>query len=74
MPLSQIVACASVNASTRLMTPDMLRVRAPVDVATIELPESSLEFVGNYKGTRSGQQRLFPITTVLAGTRTTWRA
>jgi dihydroorotase len=38
------------------------------------LREGSFEFVDNYKGTRSGQQRLFPITTVLAGKPITSRA
>ena len=33
----------------------------------MELREGTFEFLDNYKGTRSGRQRLFPATTVLAG-------
>jgi dihydroorotase len=35
----------------------------------MELRDGSFEFVDNYKGTRTGRQRLFPIATVLAGKR-----
>jgi dihydroorotase len=42
-------------------------VGAPADVAIMELREGTFEFLDNYKGTRSGRQRLFPATTVLAG-------
>jgi dihydroorotase len=44
-------------------------VGAPADVAIMELRDGSFEFVDNYKGTRTGRQRLFPIETVLAGRR-----
>jgi dihydroorotase len=77
MPLSQIIACATVNAARVFPAFDdrgTLNVGAPADVAIMELREGSFEFVDNYKGTRSGRQRLFPITTVLAGKRTTSRA
>ena len=40
---------------------------APADVAILELREGTFEFVDNYKGTRTGSQRLFPAGTVLAG-------
>ena len=33
----------------------------------LELREGSFEFLDNYKGTRTGKQRLFPSETVLAG-------
>jgi dihydroorotase len=35
----------------------------------MELREGNFEFVDNYKGTRMGRQRLFPIATVLNGKR-----
>jgi predicted amidohydrolase len=44
-----------------------LNVGAPADVAILELREGTFEFVDNYKGTRTGSQRLFPAATVLAG-------
>jgi dihydroorotase len=70
MPLSQIIACATVNAARLFPSFDdrgTLNVGAPADVALLELREGTFEFLDNYKGTRSGRQRLFPATTVLAG-------
>jgi dihydroorotase len=43
-------------------------------VALLELREGAFEFVDNYKGTRSGKQRLFPIASLLAGKKTPARA
>src|SRR5262249_61711355 len=42
-------------------------VAPPADVAIMELREGTFEFLDNYKGTRTGHQRLFPAGTV-------WRA
>jgi dihydroorotase len=70
MPLSQIVACATVNAARLFPCFDdrgTLNVGAPADVALMELREGTFEFLDNYKGTRSGRQRLFPAGTVFAG-------
>jgi dihydroorotase len=36
-------------------------------VAIMELREGTFRFLDNYKGTRTGRQRLFPAGTVLAG-------
>jgi dihydroorotase len=70
MPLSQIIAAATVNAARCFPAFDdrgTLNVGAPADVAILELREGSFEFLDNYKGTRTGRQRLFPSETVLAG-------
>jgi dihydroorotase len=70
MPLSQIIACATVNAARVFLSFDdrgTLNVGAPADVAILELRDGTFEFVDNYKGTRTGRQRLFPAGTVLAG-------
>jgi dihydroorotase len=70
MPLNQIIACATVNAARVFPTFDdrgTLNIGAPADVAIMELRDGSFEFVDNYKGTRTGRQRLFPAGTVLAG-------
>jgi dihydroorotase len=72
MPLSQIIACATVNAARCFPSFDdrgTLNVGAPADVAIMELREGTFEFVDNYKGVRTGSQRLFPSETVLAGKR-----
>ena len=46
-----------------------LNVGAPADVAIMELREGDFEFLDNYKGTRTGRQRLFPSEVVLSGKR-----
>src|ERR1700719_3235103 len=77
MPLSQVIACATVNAARVFLAFDdrgTLNIGAPADVAIMELREGTFEFLDNYKGTRTGHQRLFPIATVLAGKRTPPRA
>ena len=77
MPLSQVIACATVNA-TRVFPAfsdrGTLNVGAPADVAILELRDGSFEFVDNYKGTRTGKQCLFPIATVLGGKKAPARA
>jgi dihydroorotase len=72
MPISQVVACATVNAS-RLFPVfhdrGTLRVGAPADVAVLELRPGTFEFVDNFGNKRTAGQRLFPSATVLAGKR-----
>jgi dihydroorotase len=51
MPLSQIIACATVNAVRVFPSFDdrgTLNIGAPVDVAIMELREGSLDFLDNY--------------------------
>ena len=70
MPLSQIIACATVNAARLLPSFDdrgTLNVGAPADIAIMELRDGSFDFLDNYKGIRAGKQRLFPAGVVLAG-------
>jgi dihydroorotase len=77
MPLMQVIACATVNAARVFPAFDnrgTLNVGAPADVAILELREGMFEFLDNYKGTRRGGQRLFPVASVLAGKRTPARA
>ena len=77
MPLSQVIACATCNAARVFATFEdrgTLNVGAPVDVAIMELRDGQFEFLDNYKGTRTGRQRLFPIATVLNGKRAPARA
>ena len=73
-PLSvdQVVACATVNAARVFpvfRNRGTLKVGAPADGAVLELREGSFEFVDNFENKRTGRQRLFPNTTVLAGKR-----
>ncbi len=73
MPLMDAVACATVNAARVFPAFDnrgTLNVGAPADVAILELREGSFEFLDNYKGTRTGKQRLVPVASVLGGKKT----
>ena len=77
MPVSQIIACATVAAARVFPAFDdrgTLNVGAPADVAIMELRDGAFEFVDNYKGKRTGKQCLFPIATVLNGKRVPARA
>jgi len=70
MPVAQAIACATVNAARVFPSFDdrgTLNVGAPADVAILELRDGTFEFLDNYKGTRTGKQRLFPAETLLAG-------
>ncbi len=70
MPLKEIIARATVNAARVFPSFDdrgTLNVGAPADVTILDLRDGAFEFVDNYKGTRTGRQRLFPVGTVLAG-------
>ena len=73
MPLMDAVACATVNAARVFPAFDnrgTLNIGAPADVAILELREGSFEFLDNYKGTRTGKQRLVPVASVFAGKKT----
>lgn len=77
MPLDQVIARATVNAARvfeAFSDRGTLNVGAPADIAVLELREGSFEFLDNYKGTRTGRQRLFPIATVAGGKKAPERA
>jgi dihydroorotase len=72
MPLDQVVARATVHPARvfeAFNERGTLNPGAPADVAVLELREGSFEFLDNYKGTRTGRQKLFPIATVIGGKR-----
>jgi dihydroorotase len=72
MPLDKVVACATVNPSRVFPVfgnRGTLKMGAPADIAMLELKGGSFEFVDNFGNKRTGRQRLFPSTTVLAGKR-----
>ncbi len=77
MPLSQVIACATLNASQvfpAFHERGTLKPGAPADVAVLELRQGDFEFVDNFGNTRRGRQRLFPTATVLAGKRVATRS
>jgi dihydroorotase len=77
MPLDQVVSRATLSAARvfpALNDRGTLNVGAPADVAVLELKEGNFEFLDNYKGTRTGKQRLFPVATVVGGKKAPPRA
>jgi len=76
MPISQVIACATVNAAGAFPVfrgKGTLKEGAPADIAVLELRENSFEFVDNFGNNRTGKQRLFPSATILAGKRVATR-
>jgi dihydroorotase len=72
MPLSDVIACATSNAAkTFPVFKDLgtLRTGSQADVAVMELRQGSFELEDNYKGKRTGMQKLVTTATVLAGKR-----
>ena len=70
MPLSQVVACATVNAARVFPAFDdrgTLNVGAPADVAVLELLQGMFEFLDNYNNKHNRNQRLFPVAAVMGG-------
>jgi dihydroorotase len=77
MPLSQVIACATVNAARAFGAFNdrgTLNIGAPADVVVLELRDGTFEFIDNYNNKRNGTQRLFPVATVLGGKRSPARA
>lgn len=70
MPLDRVIALGTVNAAKTLPAfkgLGTLAVGAPADVALLELRQGSFEFDDNYKGKRTGTQRLFATKAVFGG-------
>jgi dihydroorotase len=77
MPLSQVIACATVNAARvfdAFNDRGTLNIGAAADVAILEQRNGTFEFLDNYNNKRTGTQRLFPVATVLGGKQTPTRA
>ncbi len=77
LPPDRVVASTTVNAA-RLFPVfrgrGTLKVGAPADVAVLEVRQGKFEFVDNFANQRTGSERLFPNTTILAGKRVASRA
>ena len=74
MTVDQAIARATVNAARNFPLFNdrgTLNVGAPADVAILELRKGKFEFLDNYKGKITGNQRLFPSGAVLGGKRVT---
>jgi dihydroorotase len=76
MTANEVVARATINAARlfpAFRNKGTIGVGSPADVAVLKLNEGTFKFVDNFGNERSGHQRLFPVTTVLAGNRVATR-
>ena len=72
MPLTQVIACVTKNASQgfpEFKDLGTLRPGTAADVTIFELAEGDFEFVDNYKGARKGKQKLITRGVVAGGKR-----
>jgi dihydroorotase len=72
MPLNDVIACVSTHAARSvhaLKSSGTLRPGAAADVAVLELTQGAFEFVDNYKGKRTGTQKLVTRAVVAGGKR-----
>ncbi|WP_394849993.1 amidohydrolase family protein [Pendulispora brunnea] len=70
LSLSDVIARVTVNSARAFgafSDRGTLKVGAPADITVLELREGSFQFQDNYKGVRTGRQRLFPFATVVGG-------
>jgi len=77
MPVDGVIARSTVNAAQAFAAfrdRGTLNVGAPADIAVLELREGSFQFEDNYKGFRTGKQRLVPVATVVGGKKAPDRA
>ena len=72
MPLNGVIACATSNAAKTFPAfkgLGTIRAGSPADIAIMELRSGSFEFEDNYKGKRTGMQKLVATGTVIGGKR-----
>ncbi len=72
MPLDRVIACGTVTAAKTFPAfkgLGTLAVGSPADVAIMEIQQGSFEFEDNYKGKRTGTQKLVTTASVFAGKR-----
>ena len=72
MPLDRVIACATINAANTFQAfkgLGTLAVGSPADVTIMEIRQGSFEFDDNYKGKRTGTQKLVTTASVFAGKR-----
>jgi dihydroorotase len=70
MPLNEVIACVTSNAARSFVEfheYGSLRKGAVADVTILELTKGNFDFVDNYKGTRTGMQKLVTRAVVVAG-------
>jgi dihydroorotase len=72
MPLNQVIACVTTNAARTIRefkAYGTLRTGAVADATVLELTQGTFEYVDNYKGKRTGSQKLITGAVVAGGRR-----
>ena len=72
MPLKQVLACATANAAATFREFNAygsLRPGSAADITVLELTQGNFEFTDNYKGKRSGSQKLVTRAVIAGGKR-----
>jgi dihydroorotase len=72
MPLNQVIACVTSHAAQSFKEFHQygsLRKGGVADVTVLELTKGNFDFVDNYKGTRTGMQKLVTRAVIVAGER-----
>jgi dihydroorotase len=72
MPLNQVIACVTSNAARSFREfhdYGSLRKGATADITILELTTGAFDFVDNYKGVRTGKQKLVTRGVLVAGKR-----
>src|SRR5262245_39612399 len=72
MPLADVIACVTSNVAKAFPAfkgLGTIRAGSQADVAVMELRQGTFELEDNYKGKRTGMQKLVTTATVLAGKR-----
>jgi dihydroorotase len=70
MPLGEVIACVTSHAARTFRDfhrYGSLRIGAAADIAILEMTSGSFDFVDNYKGTRTGTQKLAARAVLVAG-------
>ena len=70
LPVPHAIGCVTSRASRLFPAFEdrgTLNVGAQADVAILELRQGAFDFVDDRKAVRTGKQKLFPVTTVVAG-------
>lgn len=70
MPLTQVIACVTINAARgvkQFNALGTLRTGSVADVTVLSLAQGSFDFVDNYKGMRKGSQKLSSYAVIAGG-------
>jgi dihydroorotase len=65
--VNEVIACVTSNAASTFRDYGSLRIGSAADITILELTKGAFDFVDNYKGTRTGTQKLVTRAVLVAG-------